>query len=46
MRTELQDRELYTRLCGDKEAMYVYVHLVHFALQQKLTRHCKATKLQ
>ena len=32
-------------LCGDKEGIYVYVQLIHFAIQQKLT-HCKATKLQ
>ena len=26
--------------------MYVYVKLIHFAMQQKLTQHCKPTTLQ
>ena len=26
--------------------IYVYVQLIHFAVQQKLTQHCKATVLQ
>ena len=36
--------------CGDlnvkeiqKEGIYVYVQLIHFAVQQKLAQHCKAT---
>ena len=33
-------------LCGDKEGIYVYVWLIHFSVQQKLTQHCKATKFQ
>ena len=31
--------------CGDKEAGYVDILLTHFAIQQKLTTHCKAIKL-
>ena len=37
-------------LCGDlnrkemqKERAYVYVQLIHFAIQQKQKQHCKAT---
>ena len=26
-----------------KERMYIYVKLIHFALQQKLTQHCKSS---
>ena len=33
-------------LCGDKQGLYVYAQLIYFALKQKLTQHCKATKLQ
>ena len=29
-----------------KERVYVYVQLIHFAVQQKLTQHCKAIILQ
>ena len=29
-----------------KEWIYVYVLLLHFAVQQKLTQHCKSTILQ
>ena len=29
-----------------KEWIYVYVLLIHFAIQQKLTQHCKATIVQ
>ena len=29
-----------------KEGIYVYVPLIHFAVQHKLTQHCKATILQ
>ena len=29
-----------------EEGIYVYVWLIHFAVQQKLTQHCKATILQ
>ena len=28
-----------------KEGMYVYIQLIHFAVQEKLTQHCKATPL-
>ena len=41
-------------LCGDLKGkeiqgigdIYIYVWLIHFAVQQKLTQHCKATILQ
>ena len=40
----------YSLLCGDlngrkskTEGIYIYLKLVHFAIQQKLTQHCKAT---
>ena len=40
-------------LCGDlngkeiqKKRICVYLQLIHFAVQQKLTQHCKATILQ
>ena len=33
-------------LTGDKEGISVYVQLIHFAIWQKLTQHCKATKFQ
>ena len=29
-----------------KEGIYVYMWLIHFTLQQKLTQHCKASTLQ
>ena len=29
-----------------KKRMYIYVQLNHFAVQQKLTQHCKSTILQ
>ena len=29
-----------------KEGMYVYIELIHSAVQEKLTQHCKATILQ
>ena len=29
-----------------KKGICVYVQLIHFAVQQKLTQHCKATILQ
>ena len=29
-----------------KEWIYIYVQLIHFAIQQKLTQHCKMTILQ
>ena len=29
-----------------KEWIYVYVYLIHFAVQQKLTQHCTSTILQ
>ena len=29
-----------------REGRYVYMWLIHFVVQQKLTQHCKATKLQ
>ena len=29
-----------------KEGMYVYIELIHFVVQQKLTQHCKASLLQ
>ena len=28
------------------EGVWVYVELIHFAVQQNLTQHCKATKLK
>ena len=31
---------------GADTGMYVYVQLIHFVIQQKLTHHCKATVLQ
>ena len=44
---------LYSVLCGDlngneiqKEGIYENVKLTHFAIQQKLTQHCKATIFQ
>ena len=27
-----------------QESIYVYIHLIHFTIQQKLTQHCKANK--
>jgi len=29
-----------------EEEIYVYIWLIHFAVQQKLTQHCKATIIQ
>ena len=29
-----------------KEGVYVYAWLIHFAVQQKLTQHCNSTILQ
>ena len=29
-----------------EEGFYVFMYLIHFAVQQKLTQHCKATILQ
>ena len=31
---------------SERERIYVYIQLIHFAVQQKLTQHCKATILQ
>ena len=31
-------------LRGDKEEIYLYVQLIHFTVQQKLTQQCKAIK--
>ena len=28
---------------SQREGIYVYIWLIHFAVQQKLTQHCKAT---
>ena len=43
-------RKLHSVLCGDlngkeiqKEGIYVYIQLIHFAVQQKPTQHFKAT---
>ena len=30
----------------EKEYIYIYIYLHHFAVQQKLTQHCKSTILQ
>ena len=37
---DLNEKEIH------KRGMYVYVELIHFAVQQKLAQHCKATLLQ
>ena len=29
-----------------REGIYVYIELIHFVVQQKLTQHCKAITLQ
>ena len=29
-----------------REGIYVYIRLIHFAVQQKITQHCKATIFQ
>ena len=29
-----------------KEWEYVYIELIHFTVQQELTRHCKATTIK
>ena len=26
-----------------REGIYVYIHLIHFVVQQKLTQHCRVT---
>ena len=31
---------------GGDMGMYVYIQLIHFVIQQKLTQHCKAIILQ
>ena len=31
---------------GGDMGIYVYIWLIHFAIQQKLTQHCKAIILQ
>ena len=31
---------------GEDMGIYVYVKLIHFVIQQKLTHHCKAIILQ
>ena len=31
---------------SEKEEIFVYEWLIHLAVQQKLTKRCKATKLQ
>ena len=36
----------YTGKESKKEWIYVYVELIHFAVQQKLAQHCKSTILQ
>lgn len=53
MRTYCITREIYPTLCDDlngkkikKEGIYVHKQLIHYAVQQKLTQHCKATTLQ
>ena len=28
-------------LCGEKEGIYVYIELIHLAVQEKVTQHCK-----
>ena len=30
---------------SEREGIYVYIQLIHFVVQQKLTQHCKATIL-
>ena len=46
----VQPREHYSALCGDrsgkevqKRGIYAYIKLIHFAVQQKLTQHGKAS---
>ena len=48
----LQHREFYSIFCDDlngkevqKKGIYVYIQLIHFAVQQKLTQYCKAAIL-
>ena len=36
----------YMGIESKKEWIYIYVQLIHFAVQQKLTQHCKSTILQ
>ena len=31
---------------GGDVGIYVYIYLIHFVIQQKLTQHCKAIILQ
>ena len=45
--------ELYSMLCAKWEGnlknwgdIHVYIELIHFSVQQKVTQHCKATALQ
>ena len=45
----VQPKKLYSVLCGElngkeiqKQGIYVYIQMIHFGVQQKLT-HCKAT---
>ena len=33
----------YVGIVSKKELIYVYIWLIHFAVQQKLTQHCKTT---
>ena len=52
----IQHRELSSVLCDDiegwvggrlkREGIYVYIWLIHVAVQQKLTQHCKAIIFQ
>ena len=51
-KSTIQHQEIYSMLCGDlnekeiqKEGTYVNTQQVHFAMQQKLTQHCKETIL-
>ena len=53
MRTYCIAQGTLLMLCGDlngkelqKEGIYGYVWLIHFAVHLKLTQHCKATVLQ
>ena len=46
MRTYCIAQRALLHACSDKEAAYVYTLLIHFAVQQKLTPHCKTTKCQ
>ena len=53
--TSILHRGLYSMLCGDlntkgrktpKKGICVYLELIHFVVQQKLTESCTATILQ